>query len=108
MIREHRHYLRFGGGESSCSFPAFLFDPNPNATLVLPSSPFESGDPAPLPPSLLSTIVDEILANPGRGAGEAFAGVEDAEPVGVIPSPPRTCCAPAGRVMNPLEESSEF
>ena len=103
------HYLLLGGGESSWSFPAFLFDPNPNATFVLPSSPFESGVPEPLPLSLLSTTtVDEILVNPGRGAGEAFAGVEDGEPVGVIPSPQRTCWDPAGRVMNPLEESSEF
>jgi len=108
MMREYRDYLLFGGGESSCSFPAFLFAPNPNATFVLPSSPFESGDPAPLPPSLFSTTVDEIRANPGRGAGEALAGVDDDEPVGVIPSPPSTCWVPAGRVMNPLEESSEF
>lgn len=91
VIWEAEYYLLLGGGESSCSFPAFLFDPNPNATFVLPSSPFESGVPEPLPGSLLSTTVDEILANPGRGAGEAFAGVEDDEPVGVIPSPTRTC-----------------
>lgn len=107
-LRTSKHYLLFGGGESSCSFPAFLFAPNPKATFVLPSSPFESGVPVPLPLSLLSTNVDEILANPGRGAGEAFAGVEDGEPVGVNPSPPRTCWVPAGRVMNPLEDSSEF
>lgn len=77
-------------------------------TLVLPSNPFEGGVPEPFPLSLLSTTVDEIRVNPGRGAGEAFAGVEEDEPVGVITSPARICWDPAGRVMNPLEASSAF
>jgi hypothetical protein len=89
--------------------PRFPLRPKPERDLRPTVQTIRKRVPVPLPLSLLSTTVDEILANPGRGAGEAFAGVEDDEPVGVnTVSAEDTCWVPAGRVMNPLEESSKF
>lgn len=72
------NHLRFGGGGLSASSPAFLFVPKPNATL---DRSFGPGVP---PCEGESTADDEILENPGRGAGDAelLLGPIDEKPEG--------------------------
>lgn len=97
------HQRLFGGGVPSAISPAFLF-PSPITSLPL------SFAPATGVPSLglsVSTSAEEILENPGLGAGDplfppAIAG--EAEPesgveVGMKLEPG------AGRVMKPVESS---
>ena len=55
----------FGGGVSRDSSPAFLFVPKPMTTLVR-----SVGTGVPPFDDSASTTVDEILENPGRGAGD--------------------------------------
>jgi hypothetical protein len=56
--------------------------------------------------SELSTADDDILANPGRGAGEALLGVDTDEPPRTGLSIVFVAATGAGRVMNPVESTT--
>ena len=92
----------FGGGVPSAASPAFLF-PSPITNLPL------SIAPATGVPSLglsVSTNADEILENPGLGAGDPL--LPPAWSAGeAVPDkdPELKFDAGAGRVMNPVESS---
>lgn len=81
---------RFGGGVPWASSPAFLLVPKPNVTFDLspPSAPVCEGE----------STADDILENPGLGAGEP-------EPDGTglaLADAIKDCICGAGSVMNPL------
>lgn len=96
--RHFEHYRLFGGGVPLSSSPALRF-PSPMTTFVRSAGtgvpPFRGDD--------TSTAVEEILENPGRGAGEPLLEVAAPEAGAGL----ALYVAGAGKVMKPVASSCD-